>query len=190
MRSIEEIAWWLTLPRYFKGVLHSGNPVEVAHVMLQIPLAVIAADMGLTEGQIRHYKSGRTALPKKRLGAALELLRKAIVGARIALIEVPQEFHGVTVFKEEIILLAARIRAAETYLQQATKIKTSDDEELRDLYAKELSRRIRDCSETIDPKNWKKWAAGVPRSDKATEKALNRERAKIFKAELKSLKVK
>ena len=28
MKRIEEIGWWLTLPRFFKGVLHSGNPSE------------------------------------------------------------------------------------------------------------------------------------------------------------------
>lgn len=190
MHRIEEIAWRETLPHYFKGVLHGGNPLEVAYVILDIPLVFIAVDMGLTEGQIRHYLRGTTAVPKKRSAAALSLLRKAIVGARNALNEVPQEYHGVTVFKEEIILLAARIRAAESYLERVTEIKTSDDQQLRDLYVKELRRLIRACSKTIDPKNWKHWPAGVPRPDEAAQKASNRKRAKVFKAELKKLEAK
>lgn len=165
------------------------NPLSAAMMLFGISQQQIGADMGLTEGQIRHYLLFRTPIPERRMGATFTVLKKAIVGARLALIETGYHRSSARlrrIFSEEARLLRAKVRAAEAHLRQQTGIKTADDRELCELYAKHLRYWIKRYSKPID------WGDRPPasREERAEANQEHRETLRSLKAELKLLMAK
>jgi hypothetical protein len=179
--DIVETSWLNNLcgtPKYYQ------NPLSAALNLFGVARQQMAADMGLTEGQVRHYLVGRTPIPEGRMRAALSVLKKAIVGARLALIETGGRRRGGV--PGEASLLRAKIRAAEAHLRQATRINVSDDRELTQLYAKHLGVWIQRFSKPINLGDW----PPASLEERAGENRFDREVLRILKAELKQLKAK
>ena len=183
--GIVEASWFYNycgMPKVYQ------NPLQAALNLFHLSRQEMAAELRLTEGQVRHYVYDRTPIPKERMGAAFSILKKALVGARLALIESGNRPSASRekVFPEQARYLRAKIRAAEAHLRHATGVKAADDRELCGLYAKHLRIRIRRYSKPIN------WDGGpsVSREERVEENRLHREMLRTLKAELKQLKVK
>lgn len=112
--------------------------------LLGVSLNQIADELGISRVQVSRYWRGKRQIPQTREAVLLDMLREAIVGARLALIMGKGRLKGNKPkppigLKEGIAALKAKIVVAERILSNESGLQIREDQRLKEIWRKRLS---------------------------------------------------
>lgn len=112
--------------------------------LLGVSLNQIADELGVSRVQVSRYWRGKRQMPLAREAVLLDMLREAIVGARLALVmgkgHLKRDKSKPPVgLKEGIAALEAKILVAERILSSESGMPLREDRHLKEIWRKRLS---------------------------------------------------